>query len=463
VSGSPLALSRRSLLRAAGGLSLTALAGTAVGCAPGGASDKTLRVAYFGDQKAADELRDRLRGPVRELDPDIALEITAVNGTDWNNFLAKVLTQIAAGTPPDVIGVPTEGLQLIAEKDLVIPLDDYVRRDLAQLQPYFDDVHPALVEAMMYQGSLFILPVDFNAGNMYYNAGLFEQAQVPAPTADWTVDTFYDACTRIARLPDVAAFNWVVRLWGSWTSFLYANGGNLLEEGKYPGGEWLWTSAYAGNPAAAGRSGGYQWGRPTANDPAVVEALDYMVALKNEGLTPAPDVGGGDTLQGLFASNRIGMAIGGGFWAGGLSEAGMAPGTFDVQYFPRWKSQRHLLGTGGYAIFRSSQKQDLAWEVVKKLLEPSAFDVLYPGNSTTSARRSLATAERYARTGPPNWQVLYGTLTDHADTAPIPAPPYYNALATSLNQRTTEAMASGNAKAALDGMQVDLENALKSS
>src|ERR1700754_4462748 len=262
VSGSPLALSRRSLLRAAGGLSLTALAGTAVGCAPGGASDKTLRVAYFGDQKAADELRDRLRGPVRELDPDIALEITAVNGTDWNNFLAKVLTQIAAGTPPDVIGVPTEGLQLIAEKDLVIPLDDYVRRDLPQLQPYFDDVHPALVEAMMYQGSLFILPVDFNAGNMYYNAGLFEQAQVPAPTADWTVDTFYDACTRIARLPDVAAFNWVVRLWGSWTSFLYANGGNLLEEGRYPGGEWLWTSAYAGNPAAAGRSGGYQWGRP---------------------------------------------------------------------------------------------------------------------------------------------------------------------------------------------------------
>jgi len=42
---------------------------------------------------------------------------------------------------------------------------------------------------------------------------------------------------------------------------------------------------------------------------------------------------------------------------------------------------------------------------------------------------------------------------------PIPAPPYYNAMATALNQRTTQAMSSGDAKAALDGLQSDLEKA----
>ena len=69
------------------------------------------------------------------------------------------------------------------------------------------------------------------------------------------------------------------------------------------------------------------------------------------------------------------------------------------------------------------------------------------------------TAERYAETGPKNWSVFYDTLTKHPDTAPIPAPPYYNAMATALNQRTTQAISSGNAKAALDGLQSDLEKA----
>jgi hypothetical protein len=71
----------------------------------------------------------------------------------------------------------------------------------------------------------------------------------------------------------------------------------------------------------------------------------------------------------------------------------------------------------------------------------------------------MMTAEKYAPTGPKNWQVFYDTLTDHPDTAPIPAPPYYNALASALNTRTTQAMNSGNAKAALDGLQKDLETA----
>ena len=188
-----------------------------------------------------------------------------------------------------------------------------------------------------------------------------------------------------------------------------------------------------------------------------------MIQLRKESLSPSPDVGGGGTLQGLFAANRIGMAIGGGFWAGGLHNAGMKPGTFNAQFFPKWKSQRQLFGTGGYAILKSSKNQDLAWEIVKTMIKPATFDLLNPGNVTTSARKSLATAERYASTGPANWSVFYDTLTKFDDTAPIPAPPYYNALANALNRRTTQAIASGNAKAALDALQQDLEAAAKSS
>lgn len=463
-------LSRRSLLKggglaalAVGGLGSLAACGGGSSSGGGGTGGKatTFKMLYFGDQKSADALQKSLAPEVSKIDSKVTLQVSAVNGTDWNDFFAKVLTQIASGSPPDVVGVATEGVQLMASKGLAIPLDDYVKKDLETLKPYFADVHPALVEAMMFEGSLYELPSDFNAGNMYYSTKLFDQAGVEPPGADWTIEDFRTAAQKVAKLSDVNGFSWVVRLWGSWTSFMYANGGNLLTEGKYPGGDWLWSTAYAGNPAAQGRQGGWQWGAPTANSDAVVESLQFLIDMKKDGLAPSPDVGGGQTLQGQFASQRIGTAIGGGFWAGGLHNAGMKPDSFDVQLFPKWKSQRHLFGTGGYAIFKSSKNKDLAWEVLKLLTQPTSFDIIAPGNVTTPARKSLMTAERYSSTGPKNWKVFYDTLTDHPDTAPIPAPPFYNAMATALNTRTTEAVSTGNAKAALDGLQADLEAAAK--
>lgn len=454
-------LNRRTLLQA-GGAALAA--GGLAACNKGGSSGSSstsFKMLYFGDQKSADALQKSLAPQVAKIDSKLNLTVSAVNGTDWNDFFAKVLTQIASGTPPDIVGVATEGVQLMASKDLAIPLDDYVKKDMSTLKSYFDDVHPALVEAMMYQGHLYELPSDFNAGNMYYSTKLFQQAGLADPAADWSIDDFHTATEKIAKLGGVNGFDWVVRLWGSWTSFMYANGGNLLTEGKYSGGDWLWNAAYAGNPAAAGRKGGWEWGAPTANSQPVVEALQYMIDLKKAGLAPSPDVGGGQTLQGLFAAQRIGTAIGGGFWAGGLHNAGMAPDSFDVQFFPKWKSQRHLFGTGGYAIFKSSQKKDVAWEVLKLLIQPESFEIIAPGNVTTPVRKSMMTADRYKTTGPKNWKVFYDTLTEHPDTAPIPAPPYYNAMATALNARTTQAISTGNAKSALDGLQADLEAAAK--
>ncbi|MEH3076239.1 MAG: sugar ABC transporter substrate-binding protein [Quadrisphaera sp.] len=464
-------IDRRSFLKAgafgglaAAGVTSLAACGSGGSTSGSGGGSGTLRMLSFGDQKAADGLQKSLNTAIAKLDKKVTIEVTGITGTDWNDFFAKVLTQLAAGTPPDIVSVATEGVQLMASKGLAMPLDDYVKRDMDQLKDYFADVHPSLVEAMMYQGSLFELPTDFNAGNMFYNTDLYTKAGLAAPASDWTLDTFQSNATAIAKLGgDINAFDWVVRLWGSWTSFMYANNANLLEESKYDGGDWLWSTAYAGNDAAKGRGGGWKWGTPTANSAGTVEALEYMVELQKAALSPSPDVGGGQTLQGLFQSGRIGMAIGGGFWAGGLHNAGMADGSFDVQLFPKWKSQRHLFGTGGYAIFDSSKQKDLAWEVLKVIAAPESFDIIVPGDVTTPARKSLMTAERYATTGPKNWEVFYDTLTDHPDTAPIPAPPYYNALATALNQRTTEAFSGGSAKTALDGLQADLEKAAGAS
>jgi multiple sugar transport system substrate-binding protein len=446
---------------AAAGLASLGAAGL-TGCADSRPAD-SLTVAINGTQDAAEAIKAAVGPPFLATHPKVQLNFMAINGTDWADYFAKILTLIAGGLAPDLTTVATEGLQLFASKGIAEPLDRYVMADKASLQGFFSDVHPVLVESMMYQGHLYVLPTDFNAGNMFFSTELLDKAGVSRPATNWTKDDFYTMAQKWARTQDAVAWDWVVRLWGSWSSWMYANNANLLTEGRWPGGSWMWDTFYAGDPLAQGRQGGWHWGAPTANDPAVVEALQFMIDLKNEGLSASPDVGGGGELQGLFSSNHIAMTIGGGFWSGGLHAAGMAPDAFDVQYFPAWSVQKHLLGDAGYAMLKGSPNKEMAWEFMKSLTEPAALGALIAGNTSTPTRRSMMTASRYAPTGPAHWQVYYDTLDKFPNTTPIPAPPYYQQLAVAFNDRTTSAMYSGNAKSALDGLQSDLEAFASSS
>lgn len=464
--------SRRDFLKLAGGLGLAAGAFAAVPgtawaeklrdthFAPSLSSTKKIVVAFNGTQ--ASTTQKQLGALFTKQNPGITVTWAGYPAPDWNGFFAKVLTQLAAGEQIDAVSVATEGLQLFADQGLALPLDDYIKKDAATLKEYFPDVHPVLVEAMMYQGSLFALPTDFNAGNLWYDTSLFDKAGVSRPADTWDQQDFINVVKHWTNTSAVG-WDWAVRLWGSWTSWMYANNANLLTEGKWPGGSWFWKTFYP-NSMGSSDSGGWHWGAPTANAPGVVEALQFMFDLQKEGIAPHPDLGGGGVLQGLFAANKIATTIGGGFWAGGLFNAGMKNGAADVTYFPKWKVQKHLFGTAGYTIQKKSPNADAAWEFLKYITSTNSISMLVgaqAGNTSTPTRRSMMTSAAYAKTGPAHWQVFYDTLDKFPNTTPIPAPPYYQAMATAFIQRTTQALGNGNVKAALDGLQSDLEKESK--
>ena len=192
---SPGMWSRRRLLQAGAASALLAGVGATAACSSSKSTSTksggtTLNVAFFGDQGSADKA-SKSAAAFQAAHPGVTVKFTGTTGTDWNDFFSKLLTQIAAGNAPDIASVATEGLQLFAAKGLAHPLDDYVKRDATELKSYFSDVHPSLVEAMMYQGHLFELPTDFNAGNMFYNAKLFSSVGVDRPADDWTRDDFH--------------------------------------------------------------------------------------------------------------------------------------------------------------------------------------------------------------------------------------------------------------------------------
>jgi ABC-type glycerol-3-phosphate transport system substrate-binding protein len=192
----------------------------------------------------------------------------------------------------------------------------------------------------------------------------------------------------------------------------------------------------------------------------VVEALQFVYDMTANGVAPTIELGGGSTLQGFFAENKLGMTPAGGFWAGGLFNAGFKKGSFDVQLFPAWKSQRHQFGTGGQWIADASEHKEEAWKYGKYRISKEGMGLWYGANGiiTTPSRRSLLTAEAFAESGPEHWQVFYDTLDKHPDTAPIPAPPISNPMTTLFTNYTGRAMTGElTPQAAMDGLQKELE------
>ena len=457
-------LTRRGLLAGAVGVGSLALLGSQwtrlTGADIPGRRDDSLSIAILGTNQDA-AARQSLVDAFTARHPDISVRLQAIQGTDWADFFAKILTMVAAGTPPDVCVVATEGAQLFAER-LAEPLDEFIKRDAAQVQDYFDDVHPSLIEAFMYKGSFYQMPIDFNAANMYFNTEAMRRAGVPYPAADWTHQDFLTMARQMRQAAGsgFVPFYWTNRLWGGIVPWLYINDTSFLTETKSPGGEWLWDRFYPDHKGAY--SGGFLWEGSNASDPKVAESFEFVRALVEEGLGTSPAQGGGNELVGQFSGGSIGMTPAGGFWVQGLSEAGLTPQDYDVAYFPKWRTQRHQFGAAGYAILKTSERKDEAWEWVKFCTSREGMQLAFPSPNTTPTRRSMCNEALYSQKGPAHWKVFYDTL-DQLPCAPIPAPPQQAAVETALVKNVLGAVTGSAAElpAALERLDEDLTRALE--
>ena len=457
-------LTRRGLLTGALGVGSLALLGSQwprlTGADIPGRRDDSLSIAILGTNQDA-AARQSLVDAFTARHPDISVRLQAIQGTDWADFFAKILTMVAAGTPPDVCVVATEGAQLFAER-LAEPLDEFIKRDAAQVQDYFDDVHPSLIEAFMYKGSFYQMPIDFNAANMYFNTEAMRRAGVPYPAADWTHQDFLTMARQMRQAAGsgFVPFYWTNRLWGGIVPWLYINDTSFLTETKSPGGEWLWDRFYPDHKGAY--SGGFLWEGSNASDPKVAESFEFVRALVEEGLGTSPAQGGGNELVGQFSGGSIGMTPAGGFWVQGLSEAGLTPQDYDVAYFPKWRTQRHQFGAAGYAILKTSERKDEAWEWVKFCTSREGMQLAFPSPNTTPTRRSMCNEALYSQKGPAHWKVFYDTL-DQLPCAPIPAPPQQAAVETALIKNVLGAVTGSAAElpAALERLDEDLTRALE--
>ncbi|HEY3108484.1 MAG TPA: extracellular solute-binding protein, partial [Chloroflexota bacterium] len=97
------------------------------------------------------------------------------------DYVTRILTQFAAGQPPDVFRVENQVFTTFVGKGALHDLTPYTKDPSFNTEEYF----PQLLKSYFWKGKYYGLPEDLQpASPMFYNRKLFDDAKEPYPTND---------------------------------------------------------------------------------------------------------------------------------------------------------------------------------------------------------------------------------------------------------------------------------------
>ena len=117
------------------------------------------------------------------------------HGDGWDT---KVLTNMAAGTAPDIMSVWPPIINTWAEKQQLLDIQPLVDVDIPNADELFlksgwDQCYDPITQIRM--GTV----TDIDVTSVYYNKQAFDEASVALPTPDWTTDQYTEAATKLTQ------------------------------------------------------------------------------------------------------------------------------------------------------------------------------------------------------------------------------------------------------------------------
>lgn len=276
-----------------------------------------------------------------------------LENTPWSEYWQKLQTQTASGTMPDVWNyVPGFGQEWL-ENGLLLPIDQYVEASDMDLADFI----PGMLDFMRYEGNLYGLPYDMSGHILFFNKELFDQAGLDYPTEEWTfADVRAAAETIVSEVESV-------------------EGERVYGFGNYMNSSWSSAGYY--------KSFGGDFVTPDLeveiDSQGSIDALQYFVDLRNDGLAPPPtEAGIGDTAGGQFITWLTGRSamILDGPWAI-PTYVDTVEFDFDVVPVPAGPAQRapSLLG-GTFVIDKDTDYPQEAFEFLAFITSESQLETI---------------------------------------------------------------------------------------
>lgn len=185
---------------------------------------------------------------VKKQDPKLDVKVDE-NGFDQQKFA----TAMASGTVPAGVNMDRQLLATYAAKGFLEPLDECISKDAIDMSQYYPDS----VKEASWDGHVYGIPEFYTVRAVYINNHVLKKANLTAADID---TSNWDKISEVAK------------------KMYAASGGKPTTIGfdpKIPEFLPLWVMANGGNIVD-------DQGKPTLNDPKVVEALTYTVGLVNE-------------------------------------------------------------------------------------------------------------------------------------------------------------------------------------
>lgn len=262
-------------------------------------------------------------------------------GTETEDYQVVLVTELEAGTAPDVFWIPGADIATFAETGLILNLNDLAMADEGfDASDFYEGPMGFLTTPVDEEEAdvLWGLPRDVSAFGMYFNKDLFDEAGLDYPEADWTWDDFATAAEEISDLgAEIYGFG-MSAWWGPFGYFINAAGSSFFTE----------------DFSACG-----------LNNDATVEGLSFAADLYQSGIAfpYASDP------EGPFIAGQIGMFMNG-RWAtpNVIANAGF---NWDVATLPIGPSGEatNWLFWGAYVVNANTAHPEEAWELLTRLTD----------------------------------------------------------------------------------------------
>lgn len=321
-----------------------------------------------GNEKAKDEkvvikygLWDSVQKPIfRELadqfekeNPNIKIEIEQ---TPYNQYWTKLQATSTGGVAPDVVWMNGPNIMKYARYDMLLPLDDMMKKDRVDLKNYVKGIG----ELYNYKGKQYGIPKDVDSIAMWYNKNIFDKAGISYPTNDWTWDEMKAAAINIQATVD-GVYGIAIPVYENQSSYyniIPQNEGFIISKDK--------------------RSSGF-------DNPKTIEALKMLKSLFDDKASADYTTMLENKADKMFQSEQIGMIYQGSWKATPYNDDDKINGHIGVVKMPKIKNASTVVHGIGYAIVKNTEHPKEAWKFIKFLTNKSSNDIIAKSGITIPA------------------------------------------------------------------------------
>lgn len=307
------------------------------------AQDTTLRVSMWDGPEVEPQEREILEGFLEEFSAAVEIEFNP------DSYDTKLLAGLAAGNAPDVF--------LWWNYPAMVE-----RGGLENILPYVEGDSP-LDLSIFYQpvlnvgrigDALYGIPKDWTSRAVFYNKALFDEADIPYPTNDWTWTEFVDIAKALTHGegPDKQFGFYCWNGYYPLQGFVWSNGGDFVSE------DGMQATGYL-------------------DSPETIEALDWYIRLQTEHGV-APTAADGETVgdaSTLFINGKLAI-LENGIWP--LSQFLSVPDLDLGTVLPPQTDDGNracVLHQADWAMNPDGANKELAWELLKWLTSPRAATI----------------------------------------------------------------------------------------